>query len=67
VWYRVAFKNFRAVVPDALSTLPTKVAMQQFVVALRERGIKPVTCNTYIGAMNAFCAWLHQEGHAPLA
>lgn len=39
--------------------------MQQFVVALRERGIKPVTCNTYIGAMNAFCAWLHQEGHAP--
>ena len=26
--------------------------------------IRPVTCNTYIGAMNAFCVWLHEEGHA---
>jgi integrase/recombinase XerD len=66
IWYRVAFTNYRAVIPtDTSSPLPTKATMQQFVVALRERGIKPVTCNTYVGAMNAFCAWLHQEGHAP--
>lgn len=64
VWYRVAFKNYLALVPEASSSLPTKATMQQFVVALRERGIKPVTCNTYVGAMNAFCSWLHQEGHA---
>ena len=64
VWYRVAFKNYQALVP-ANTGLPTKATLQQFVVALRERGIKPVTCNTYVGAMNAFCAWLHQEGHAP--
>ena len=64
VWYRVAFKNYQALVP-ANATLPTKATLQQFVVALRERGIKPVTCNTYVGAMNAFCTWLHQEGHAP--
>jgi len=64
VWYRVAFKNYPALVP-ANAGLPTKAMLQQFVVALRERGIKPVTCNTYVGAMNAFCAWLHQEGHAP--
>ena len=62
VWYRVAFKNYHALVPA--TSLPTKATLQQFVVALRERGIKPVTCNTYVGAMNAFCAWLHQEGHA---
>ena len=34
-------------------------------MALRDRGIRPVTCNTYIGAMNAFCLWLHEEEHAP--
>jgi len=22
-----------------------------------------VSCNTYIKAMNAFCLWLHKEGH----
>jgi integrase/recombinase XerD len=64
VWYRVAFANYQRLFPDAAASLPTKATMQQFVLALRERGIKPVTCNTYIGAMNAFCAWLQQEGHA---
>jgi site-specific recombinase XerD len=64
VWYRVAFTNYQALVPADAAPLPTKTTLQQFVVALRERGIKPVTCNTYVGAMNAFCAWLHQEGHA---
>lgn len=43
--------------------LPTKTTLQNFGIRLRERGIRPVTCNTNIGAMNAFCAWLHAEGH----
>ena len=64
VWYRVAFKNYQALVPAADATLPTKATLQHFVIALRERGITPVTRNTYVGAMNAFCAWLYQEGHA---
>ena len=64
VWYRVAFTNYQRLVPDATASLPSKLKMQQFVVALRDRGIRPVTCNTYIGAMNAFCAWLYREGHA---
>jgi hypothetical protein len=58
---RVAFKTYRASVGD--DAAPTKASLQQFVVRLRERGVRPVTCNTYIGAMNAFCAWLHQQGH----
>jgi integrase/recombinase XerD len=62
VWYRVAFTNYTSLVATDVA-LPTKATLQQFVVALRERGIKPVTCNTYLGAMNAFCAWLHEEGH----
>ena len=65
VWYRVAFRNYQALMPASdTAPLPTKATLQRFVVALRERGIRPVTCNTYIGAMNAFCAWLHDEGHA---
>jgi integrase/recombinase XerD len=60
-WYGVAFRNYRVVVPG--DDLPSKASLQALVIALRERGIKAITTNTYIAAMNAFCAWLHQEGH----
>jgi site-specific recombinase XerD len=63
-WYRVAFSNYASLVAiDPAAPLPSKASLLAFVVALRERGIRPVTCNTYVGAMNAFCAWLQQEGH----
>ena len=65
VWYQIAFKNYHAALGDAAPSLPTKSALHQFVIALRDRGVRPVTCNTNIAAMNAFCAWLHQEDHAP--
>jgi hypothetical protein len=60
IWYRVAFKNFRDSLAPGAPTLPTKSTLQQFVVQLRDRGIRPATCNTYLGAMNAFCAWLYE-------
>jgi site-specific recombinase XerD len=41
----------------------TKSSLQQFVVTTRQRGVKPISCNTYIKALNAFCLWLHDEGH----
>ena len=63
VWYQVAFKNYRASIADDAPPLPTQNTLQQFVIRQRERSIRPVTVNTYIGAMNAFCAWLRQEGH----
>ena len=64
LWYRIAFKNYAAsFTGDA--PLPSKTALQDFVVAQRDRGIRAVTVNTYIGAMNAFCVWLHEEGHVP--
>jgi hypothetical protein len=31
-------------------------------VALRDRGVRPVTCNTWLRALNAYCRWLHDEG-----
>jgi integrase/recombinase XerD len=63
VWYQVAFKNYLASVEVDAPPLPTKASLLNFVVQQRDRGVRPVTCNTYIGAMNAFCRWLHEERH----
>jgi hypothetical protein len=59
IWYQVVFKNYRAVIRDG--GLPTKASLQQLVIALRGRGIRPVTVDTYIAAMNAFRRWLYEE------
>jgi site-specific recombinase XerD len=59
-WYETAFKAFRR---TADSSLIDKAALQHFVIALRQRGVKPVSCNTHIKAMNAYCRWLHEGGH----
>lgn len=40
----------------------TKSSLQQFVVRLRQRDVKPISCHTYIKALNAFCLWLRDEG-----
>ena len=45
----------------------TRADLQEFVVHLRQRGVKPVSCNCYLRGVNAFCRWLHQEGHAAAA
>ena len=52
------------VVSDDTAPVPTKAALQDFVVKQREHGLRAVTVNTYIGALNAFCVWLHAEGHS---
>jgi len=62
-WYRIAFKNYQSTLVADSPSLPTKASLQEFVIRQRDRGVRAVTCNTYIGAMNAFCVWLHQEGH----
>jgi len=59
-WYECAWKAFTAaqkIAPerDRAATLITKSDLQQFIVHFRERGVKPVTCNTWLRAMNAFC------------
>jgi len=61
-WYDTAFKAFRRALNDATPPV-TKASLQSFVVTLRQRNMKPVSVNTYIKALNAFCRWLHDEGH----
>ena len=69
-WYQTAwkaFKRFQADVPTRPTNAPliSRLDLQQFVVHLRERGIKPVSCNCWLGALNAFCGWLHEQGLIP--
>jgi len=59
-WYETAFKAFRRALND---DAPPLTSLQHFVVTMRQRNVKPVSVNTYTKALNAFCKWLHQEGH----
>jgi integrase/recombinase XerD len=62
LWYETAWKAFRREHPDGDGF--TRPVLQRFVLGLRERGVRPVSVNTYLKAMNAFGRWLHAEGHA---
>lgn len=63
IWYQTAFQSFMRIVKVTRPADVTRQTLQAFVIGLREKGIKPVTCNTYAKAMNAFLKWLHDEGH----
>lgn len=63
-WYESAWKAFRASRPSSDDGTITRADLAQFVVHLRSRGVRPVSCNTWLRALNAFCRWLHEEGHA---
>jgi integrase/recombinase XerD len=65
IWYQNAFDALTRTVAVSAPNDLTKPLLQDFVVGLRERGLSPVSCNTYVKAINAFSAWLHAEGHLP--
>ena len=52
-WYESAWKAFKtaqaAAPPSPSAPLISKADLQSFVVHLRERGVKPVSCNTGCG------------------
>ena len=58
-----AFKASQANAPARPASAPliSKADLQHFVVHLRQRGIKPVSCNTWLRALNAVCRWLGTE------
>ena len=43
----------------------TKADLQQFVIAMRERGLTAGGCNMYIRPVNSFMTWLHEDGRVP--
>jgi integrase/recombinase XerD len=67
VWYETAWKAFRGSATHCL-TDPAALSrsdLEQFIYRLRDRGVKPVTCNTWLRALNAFFRWLHERGDLP--
>lgn len=69
-WYEHAWRAFTRAqagrTPRSTSAaLITRTDLQHFVIHLRERGVKPVSCNTWLRAINSFCRWLHEQGTTP--
>ncbi len=74
-FYKQSFKTYQRVLSGSdlalaasgklalLENLPTKHTLKDFVTGMREQGMKPVTCNTYIRGMNSYLTWLFENGH----
>ena len=60
VWYRASFAALQRFHP---SDEYSKQSLAAFVIALRDGGVKPISCNTYCRAVNAYLRWLHEEGY----
>lgn len=62
-WYASAWVALTKTVTVAEPRDLTRGTLSEFVVRSRERGLSPVTVNTWSKALNAFLGWLHAEGH----
>jgi integrase/recombinase XerD len=62
-WYWESWASFRAVFENATLGSLTKDVFLPQIEAMRKRGVRPVTINTYAMAINAFLHWIHEEGH----
>ena len=67
--YETAWKTFLRTQAPGFGTTPIgrapgdhSLTCSSSCVALRDRGVRPVTVNTWLRALNAFCRWLHEEG-----
>jgi integrase/recombinase XerD len=66
-WYVTAWGSFKksATHCPACPTCPADLKqahLEEFVYALRDRGVRPVTVNTWLKALNTFFGWLHERG-----
>jgi integrase/recombinase XerD len=59
-WYRDSFAAFKRFHP--LEEYSNQ-SLTAFLVALRDSGVSPISCNTYCRAVNAYLRWLREEGH----
>lgn len=63
IWYESAFLALSRTVNVESADKLDRAVLQSWVVAMRQRGLSAVSCNTYLKAVNAFLALLHAEGH----
>ena len=59
LWYRDSFNAFQG-------ATDSKPAIVQRIGELIQRGVKPVSINTYLRCINAYLRWLHEEHKADL-
>jgi len=69
-WYVAAWRAFtraQAGAPPRDPAVPLigRRDLEQFALHLRERGVRPVSCNCWLRALNSFCRWLHEQGVTP--
>jgi site-specific recombinase XerD len=55
-WYHDSFKAFEG-------AMESKAAIGLRIGELRNRGVRPVSINTYLRCMKAYFRWAQQEGH----
>lgn len=69
VSYEQAFNTYQRVLGGQVGyaskadDIPTKDALRDFVIAMRESGLSAGACNVYIRSLNSFLTWLHENGH----
>ena len=66
-WYETAWTAFRkCATPSATCPGDLRQAhLEGFVYVSRDRGVRPVTVNTWLKALNTFFGWLHERGDLP--
>lgn len=62
-WYWQSWTALTTALPQDATAPPPKAFWTDRVAELRDRGVSPVTVNTYARAINAFLKWAHDEGH----
>lgn len=58
--YRQAYKRYCQSTGER-DILPTKASLNQFVIGMRESGLKPTSCNISIRAINSYLRWLYEN------
>ena len=63
-WYEAAWLTFkRSSTPSLTNPVDLKREdLERFVYVSRDRGVKPITVNSWVRALNAFFRWLHTRG-----
>ena len=62
VWYADVWRNFGPYLKTD-SAQSIRESVRQATQALLAKGIKPVSINSWLTGVRAYCLWLHQEGH----
>jgi integrase/recombinase XerD len=59
LFYQASFKKFTVILGDDIDL--TKNHLNRFILGMREKGLKPETCNVHIRGMNSFLSWLFEN------